>query len=108
MKGGSEPIVRYQVDGVEHAASCRLVIGADGRDSTVRRRARIALRATEPRLLGAGLLVENLEGWPPQQMTIGTEGDVVFFVLPQSAGRARLYLMYSIEQRQRYSHTSSR
>lgn len=102
VEAGSEPTVRYQGDGAEHAASCRLVIGADGRDSIVRRRAGIALHATDPRLLGAGLLVENLDGWPPHQMTIGTEGDVVFFVLPQSAGRARLYLMYSIDQRRRF------
>ena len=100
---GSAPTIRYWVDGAEHAASCRLVIGADGRDSAVRRRAGFALHATEARLLGAGLLVEDLPGWPEHQITIGTEGDLVFFVLPQGAGRARLYLMYPIEQRRRFA-----
>lgn len=99
---GSAPTVRYQLDGAEHTARCRLVVGADGRDSTVRRRAGITLHAIEPQLLGAGLLVEELRGWPEHHMTIGTEGDRVFFVLPQGAGRVRLYLMYSASQRRRF------
>jgi 2-polyprenyl-6-methoxyphenol hydroxylase-like FAD-dependent oxidoreductase len=57
---GSAPTVRYWLNGVEHVAECRLVIGADGRESAVRRRSSIPLHAIEPRLLGAGLLIENL------------------------------------------------
>jgi 2-polyprenyl-6-methoxyphenol hydroxylase-like FAD-dependent oxidoreductase len=99
---GRSPSVRFRSGGAEHAARCRLVVGADGRESAVRRRAGIPLHATEPRLLGAGLLVEELWGWPEHQITIGTEGDLVFFVLPQAAGRARLYLMYPGDQRRRF------
>jgi 2-polyprenyl-6-methoxyphenol hydroxylase-like FAD-dependent oxidoreductase len=98
---GQSPVVRYRLANVEHAAKCRLVVGADGRESVVRKRAGIALQATEPLLWGAGLLVEDLWGWPEHQITIGTEADAVFFVLPQHAGRARLYLMYPVEQRRR-------
>jgi 2-polyprenyl-6-methoxyphenol hydroxylase-like FAD-dependent oxidoreductase len=100
---GTAPTVRYWLDGAEHVARCRLVIGADGRESVVRRRAGIPLHATEPRLLGAGLLIENLRGWPEHQVAIGTEGDLVFFVLPQAAGRARLYLLYPVDQRRRFA-----
>jgi len=100
---GSVPTVRYRVDGAEHTGRCRLVIGADGRESVVRRRTGIALHATEPRLLMAGLLVENLWGWPEHKMTIGTEGDVVFFVVPQGTGRVRLYLLWSCDHRQRFA-----
>jgi 2-polyprenyl-6-methoxyphenol hydroxylase-like FAD-dependent oxidoreductase len=100
---GSTPTVRYWLNGAEHLTGCRLVVGADGRDSTVRRRAGIPLHAIEPRLLGAGLLVENLQRWPNDQVAIGTEGDLVFFVLPQAAGRARLYLLYGIDQRRRFA-----
>jgi flavin-dependent dehydrogenase len=92
---GLAPTVRYSLDGAGYAARCRLVIGADGRESAVRRRAGITLHATEPRLLMAGLLVEDLRGWPEHHSTIGTEGDLVFFVVPQSAGRARLYLLWA-------------
>jgi 2-polyprenyl-6-methoxyphenol hydroxylase-like FAD-dependent oxidoreductase len=99
---GNPPTVRYWLNG-EHVGRCRLVIGADGRDSAVRRRAGIYVHATEPRLLGAGLLVEDLRGWPEYQISIGTEGDRVFFILPQGSERARLYLMYSGEQRGRFA-----
>jgi 2-polyprenyl-6-methoxyphenol hydroxylase-like FAD-dependent oxidoreductase len=98
---GRSPAVRYRLANAEYAAKCRLVVGADGRESVVRKRAGIALQATEPLLWGAGLLVEDLRGWPEHQITIGTEGEAVFFVLPQRAGRARLYLMYPVEQRHR-------
>jgi len=100
---GSAPTVRYRVDGAEHMAKCRLVIGADGRESAVRRRASLALHATEPRLLMAGLLVEDLGGWPEHKVTIGTERDVVFFVVPRGTGRARLYLLWSCDRPQRFA-----
>ena len=99
----SAPVVRYRVDGAEHKATCRLVIGADGRESSIRRRAGIALHSTQPRLLMAGLLVENVKDWPEQDITIGTEGDLVFFVLPQRAGRVRLYLLWSHDQPRRFA-----
>ena len=100
---GSAPSVQYRVDGAEHTARCRLVIGADGRESAIRRRASIVLHATEPRLLMAGLLVEDLWGWPEHHVTIGTEGDLVFFIVPQGAGRARLYLLWSCGERRRFA-----
>jgi 2-polyprenyl-6-methoxyphenol hydroxylase-like FAD-dependent oxidoreductase len=57
---GRTPTVRYRSGGEEQVARCLLVVGADGRESTVRRRAGLPLHRTEPRLLGAGLLVEGL------------------------------------------------
>src|SRR5262245_22517253 len=100
---GSAPTVRYQVNGMEHVTKCRLVVGADGRDSAIRRQASIPLHATEPRLMGAGLLIEDPGRWPKDQVAIGTERDLVFFVLPQGANRIRLYLLYSIDQRRRFA-----
>jgi len=91
------------LDGSEHTAQCCLAIGADGRESAIRRRASIVLHATEPRLLMAGLLVEDLWGWPEHYVTIGIEGDLVFFIVPQGAGRARLYLLWSCGERRRFA-----
>jgi 2-polyprenyl-6-methoxyphenol hydroxylase-like FAD-dependent oxidoreductase len=104
---GYRSTVRYWWNGEEYEAQCRLAVGADGRTSETRRRAGFPLHATEPRLLGAGLLVDDLCDWPPHQITIGTEGDRVFFVLPQGGGRARLYLMYPIDQRRRFAGSAS-
>jgi 2-polyprenyl-6-methoxyphenol hydroxylase-like FAD-dependent oxidoreductase len=103
MEFDRKPAVRYSIDGSEYTAQCRLVIGADGRESAVRRRAGIQLHAIEPRLLGAGLLIENVGRWPKHQIAIGTEDDLVFFVAPQGAGRVRLYLLHAVAQRRRFA-----
>jgi 2-polyprenyl-6-methoxyphenol hydroxylase-like FAD-dependent oxidoreductase len=87
MELGHGPTVRYSVNGAAYAARCHLVIGADGRESAVRRRAGITLHATEPRLLMAGMLVEDLHSWPEHDLTIGTEGDLVFYVVPHRPQR---------------------
>jgi 2-polyprenyl-6-methoxyphenol hydroxylase-like FAD-dependent oxidoreductase len=100
---GRAPIVRYSLNEAAYAARCRLVVGADGRESGVRRQAGIALHATQPRLLMAGMLVENLQGWPEKQISIGTEDDLVFFIVPQAAGRARLYLLWSCDRPRRFA-----
>jgi len=100
---GRIPTVRYSFGGAVYAVQCRLVVGADGRDSAVRRRAGISLHAIEPRLLGSGLLVEKADRWPKHEVAIGTERDLVFFVLPQGAGRVRLYLLHGVAQRRRFA-----
>jgi 2-polyprenyl-6-methoxyphenol hydroxylase-like FAD-dependent oxidoreductase len=51
----------------------------------------------------AGMLVDNLQGWPKEHISIGTEGDRVFFIVPQAAGRARLYLLWSCDQPRRFA-----
>jgi 2-polyprenyl-6-methoxyphenol hydroxylase-like FAD-dependent oxidoreductase len=103
MEFGATPSVTYRWQGVEHTATCRLVVGADGRTSAVRKRAGIELHATRPRLLGAGLLIGGVVDWPDHQVTIGTEDDRVFFILPQGGTRARIYLMWSSNQMQRFA-----
>jgi 2-polyprenyl-6-methoxyphenol hydroxylase-like FAD-dependent oxidoreductase len=100
---GDAPLVRYEHDGVVHELRCRLVVGADGRMSTVRRRLGIALHQTTPRTMCAGMLVDGLRAWPAHQMSIGTEGDVLYFVFPRANGRARLYLLHDIAQKGRFA-----
>jgi 2-polyprenyl-6-methoxyphenol hydroxylase-like FAD-dependent oxidoreductase len=51
----------------------------------------------------AGMLVDELWGWPEHYVTIGTEGDLVFFIVPQGAGRVRLYLLWSYAQPRRFA-----
>lgn len=97
------PTVRYEHDDVEHKVSCRLVAGADGRQSTVRRQLGIPLAHTTPRTLGGGLLVDNLHAWPATRTSIGTEEDLLYFVFPRADGRARLYLLHDIAQKGRFA-----
>ncbi len=97
------PTVHYEHDDVEHEISCRLVAGADGRQSTVRRQHGIRLTQTTPRTLGGGLLVDDVYAWPANRASIGTEGDLLYLIFPRAAGRVRLYLLHDIAQKGRFT-----
>src|SRR4029079_9351704 len=47
VEAGRSPTVRYEVDSDLHEACCRLVVGADARQSTVRRNLGIVLQQQE-------------------------------------------------------------
>ena len=98
---GASPSVTYVHDGVEHAATCKIVVGADGRGSIVRRAAGIELHRDPTHHLFSGMLIEGADGWPAETQMIGTEGDVHFLAFPQGNSRVRLYLGYSSDQPQR-------
>jgi 2-polyprenyl-6-methoxyphenol hydroxylase-like FAD-dependent oxidoreductase len=100
---GSEPAVTFELDGVEHRLSCRLIVGADGRSSTVRAQAAIRLLRDEPTHLMSGMLVDHVPEWRQEDIAIGTEGDVCFFVFPQGGQKLRLYTCTALDQRSRYS-----
>jgi 2-polyprenyl-6-methoxyphenol hydroxylase-like FAD-dependent oxidoreductase len=95
--------VRFDVDGAEKRLSCRLVIGADGRASTVRAQAAIPLHQAAATHLIAGLLVDGVPTWPQDSQSVGTEGDVMFFVFPQGGERVRLYCCTALDQRDRFA-----
>lgn len=102
VSGGAAPEVRYRVDGTEHRVRCRIVVGADGRGSSVRRQLGIALERGPSRILGGGMLVTHALDWPKSQLALGTEGDVHFQVFPRADGSVRLYLYFAPEQRGRF------
>lgn len=90
-------------DGVEHDVRCRLIVGADGRRSAVRKRAGFSLTERAPTHFGAGLLVEGLQDWPEDHDAIGTGDDALYLVFPRPGGRARLYLMWDIADQHRFT-----
>ena len=100
---GARPLLTYELDDVVTTVSAGLVVGADGRSSTVRRQLGIALQQSTPTTLAGGLLVDGLDAWPAEEMTLGTEGDRQFFVFPRAGGRVRLYLLHDIAQRGRFA-----
>jgi 2-polyprenyl-6-methoxyphenol hydroxylase-like FAD-dependent oxidoreductase len=95
------PSVTYAHDGAQHTARCRLIAGADGRGSTVRRQAGIELHRDPTHHLFSGMLIEGADGWPADVQAIGAEGDVHYLAFPQGNGRVRLYLGYAKETPQR-------
>lgn len=103
VAGGSPATVAYEADGAEHQVRCRLIVGADGRRSTVRRQLGITLRQTEPATLGAGMLVDELWDWPTDLNASGTEGELYLLAFPRPGGRVRLYLLWSATQKRRFT-----
>lgn len=103
VEAGARPRVRYAVDGQAREAEARLVVGADGRNSQVRKQLGVELFEDEPHHLFAGLLVDGVPEWPGDVQSMGTEGSVQYFVFPQGGGRHRLYLSYGYEQKGRFS-----
>ena len=98
-----EPTVTFAVDGSSRTARARLIVGADGRNSVVRRELGFGLEKDAPHHLFSGLLVDNADDWPEDTQIAGAEGDIHFLAFPQGKGRVRLYLGLGLEQRHRLS-----
>lgn len=98
---GDTPAVTYRRGDAERQVRARLVIGADGRNSQVRRVAGIQELRDPTHHLFSGLLVENAHGWPEDLQVTGAEGDVNYLAFPQGEGRVRLYLGYALAQKTR-------
>jgi 2-polyprenyl-6-methoxyphenol hydroxylase-like FAD-dependent oxidoreductase len=93
--------VAFAHEGTRHEASARLVVGADGRGSQVRRQLGLEVHRDPTHHLFAGLLVEGAHDWPAELQAIGVEKDRHFLIFPQGGGRARLYLGYALAQHKR-------
>lgn len=100
---GARPVVRFTRGGEAHEIRPRLVVGADGRESSIRRSAGMDLVQTPVLAYGAGLLVSGVKEWPEAHEVIGNEDDKLFFVFPQGSGLARLYQLVMPDRRPRYS-----
>ena len=100
---GTAPTVSYSLDGVDHTATARLVVAADGRESGVRKHLGIELHSTEPQVIMAGMLVDGTHDWPSDRQAIGVEGNFHYLVFPQADGRARLYGAWDVADTHRYS-----
>jgi 2-polyprenyl-6-methoxyphenol hydroxylase-like FAD-dependent oxidoreductase len=97
------PSVTYVHDGVEHVARAALVVGADGRQSAVRRAAGLTLHQDKPHHWFAGLLVDDVPNWDPTRQAIGTEDDFAFLAFPQGNGRVRVYGGWSLADKTRFA-----
>ena len=108
LRHGAAPKVSYttQVGTGEVAAS--LVVGADGRASTVRRQAGISLERQAPVNYVAGLLVDGLEHVPDDYDVLVGEGDAMFVMFHQGAGRARVYLVPGLSGQHRFAGPDGR
>lgn len=90
ITAGLSPRVRWTVDGTVEEAECRLIVGADGRQSSVRRTLGIELDGVESQLVLGGMLVRT-DDWLEDAAVIGTEDDRHFLAFPRPNGYVRLY-----------------
>ena len=103
LRAGSTPTVSYAVNGHTTEVATSLVVGADGRASSVRRQAGIALARQAPSNYVAGLLVDGLDGVPDDFDVLVGEGDAMFVMFHQGGGRARLYLVPGLSGQRRFA-----
>jgi 2-polyprenyl-6-methoxyphenol hydroxylase-like FAD-dependent oxidoreductase len=103
VTAGERPTVTFTRAGHEHQLPARLVVGADGRNSSVRNQAGIMLHRAGSANLISGLLIEDVSAWPQDWFSYGTEDDRVFLVAPQGSSRLRLYTATAPDQRARYA-----
>jgi menaquinone-9 beta-reductase len=102
VQAGARPSIAYR-DGSEIRVRPRLIIGADGRTSTVRRQSGIQIEVAPATHVVAGMLVQQAGRWPADQYGIGVEGDLQFYVFPQGGNRLRLYTCHPNEQVARWA-----
>ena len=95
VHGGSSPAVTFEKDAATHVARSRLVVGADGRNSLVRRLGGFVLSRDPQERLLAGVL---LEGMKVRQDTIYSVFDPpqgrLVALFPQGHDRVRAYFSY--------------
>jgi 2-polyprenyl-6-methoxyphenol hydroxylase-like FAD-dependent oxidoreductase len=103
IHAGTDPVVRYGLDDIEHELRCRLIVGADGRASAIRRQLGLGLHQSDATSIVTGLLVHGMEWWPTERCALGTEGDLHYFVFPRADGSARLYLAHGADQHDRFT-----
>jgi len=100
---GHTPRVDYTWRGERCGTDCRLIVGADGRTSQVRRQTGLALVEDEIDHLVSGLLVDCADDWPADTQAFGKLGDIMFLAFPQGEGRVRLYVEYALSARGNYA-----
>jgi 2-polyprenyl-6-methoxyphenol hydroxylase-like FAD-dependent oxidoreductase len=86
-----------------HEVQASLVVGADGRASTVRKQTGITLERQEPISYIAGLLLEGLDDVPDDHDVLAGEGDGFFVLFHQGGGRARAYIAPGLSGQHRFS-----
>jgi len=84
----------------------RLVVGADGRNSTVRRQSGIVLRQHEATHVIAGVLVDGLEDLDLDHDWLATSDDLFMASFRQHHGQVRIYLVPGIEHKSRFGGPS--
>ena len=94
VEPGERPAVLVQHDGQQERIECRLVVGADGRGSMVRRWGGFHVRRDPDRLQIGGILMENCPfADDSAHMYMNPSAGLTSLIFAQEGKRARLYLV---------------
>ncbi|MDX1382469.1 MAG: NAD(P)/FAD-dependent oxidoreductase [Thermoanaerobaculia bacterium] len=95
IEPGDPPRVAFSADGETHEVFARLVVGADGRNSAVRRWAGFAVERDPQRRFFAGVLLDGV-GSPEDAMQsrFAPSRGLISYLFPQGGGRCRAYVGY--------------
>jgi 2-polyprenyl-6-methoxyphenol hydroxylase-like FAD-dependent oxidoreductase len=99
----NSPLICFSHEGNKIKLKPRLVIGADGRNSVIRKQLGFATEADEPHNLIGGMLVANVPEWPRDMQAIGTEDRLHYLIFPQGDDLVRLYACYDFADKARYA-----
>jgi len=102
IQAGPHPSVIWADASGSHEVFCRMVVGADGRTSGVRRQLGMELKERPAITFGAGLLVKGDTGFRGRN-AFGTEADELFLAFPRAGGYTRLYLLVDIARQREFT-----
>jgi 2-polyprenyl-6-methoxyphenol hydroxylase-like FAD-dependent oxidoreductase len=94
--------VRWRDDGGENEVQARIVVGADGRRSRVRKALGLEVERAPVLNHCAGLLLEGLVDVDDEHDLLAGEGELFMAAFHQRAGRARVYLFPGASQADRF------
>lgn len=100
---GERPEISFRTPSGPQTLRPRLVVGADGRSSVVRRQIGAKLERSGVRTFASGVLLDGVEKWPRMTNAVGTWDDVYYLVFPRGEDRARVYLFWDKDQPQRFA-----
>lgn len=103
LQSGDPITVSYRTPHGEGALTSPLVVGADGRNSTVRRQVGLTLDRQPALSYITGLLLEGLDDVPDDHDVLLAESDLYLLVFHQGGGRARTYVATGREDRARFA-----
>jgi 2-polyprenyl-6-methoxyphenol hydroxylase-like FAD-dependent oxidoreductase len=95
VQTGSKPRVSFEQSGCAAAVEARLVVGADGRGSSVRKWGGFAVERDPQRRFFAGVLLEDLSA--PEDVLhsrFAPREGLMSWLFPQGGGRVRAYIGY--------------
>ena len=96
VKPGPPPIVVVEHNGQVHEVQARLVVGADGRTSMVRKWAGFTVRRDPDRRLVAGVLFEGMPAAPEDTSYFAVKPEIgqMAILFPQGGARVRAYVIW--------------